>query len=777
MTTTLHQNPKLSLILPIAGLVLAGSALAGPGLDITYPGAPLNSKDQLVPENSFSGNRVTITGGIIPGNAYAALATSEDATGNTLTMTGGTARWLLGGYSKSGNATGNSVYVSGGALTGGVNGAETGSGDASFNRVSFNTVTATWANGGYSASGNASGNEFIMNGGVVNNNAFGGYVNSGDGEASHNVFIMNDGEIGIQNDSVASGFPAAYGITGGSSRGGDASYNQVVMNGGHTGIIEGGNGTTAIGNRVTINGGRVDHGVTGGKSDNGRSTGNTIEIRGGSFGDSYIYGGRADHGDATHNTVILGGDADLSLTHIFGGWNAYMGLGAPGTDIITGNTLVIDDYRGSIQEINKFEHYDIRVSTWNGNGDSLVTLTRPIKTDLSNTTIRVSAPGFSSSAPLLQVGDSISLIGNETGIITDGMTIETPVITGVKRGIALCYDMAVASTSNSISASITAVRLNPQTKSLLEGRAAALALVNQGADLIAAQGISQAVQAAQYTQTKPSGMAAFLAMSGGRSQYDTGSHIDVSGFSMLTGLATTPAAIKSMTLAGFFETGHGDYTTHNSFDNAAFVRGSGNSDYYGGGLLGRYDLSDHGVKGLALDASFRAGRLDTDYNSGDLTDSAGNGARYSLSSPYYGGHVGLTHATGLGSKTSVATYAQFLWMHQEGDHASISGDRFHFRSMNSQRLRGGARFHYAATSSLLPYAGLAYEWECGGASRAATYGQDIAAPSLRGGTGMGELGVMFQPVSTRPLFIDLGVRGYVGTRQGISGNLQFRMEF
>lgn len=51
-------------------------------------------------------------------------------------------------------------------------------------------------------------------------------------------------------------------------------------------------------------------------------------------------------------------------------------------------------------------------------------------------------------------------------------------------------------------------------------------------------------------------------------------------------------------------------------------------------------LTEYGLKGITLEASFRAGRLDADYRSGDLTDSAGNASVYDLSSPYYRGQAG-----------------------------------------------------------------------------------------------------------------------------------------
>jgi hypothetical protein len=50
-------------------------------------------------------------------------------------------------------------------------------------------------------------------------------------------------------------------------------------------------------------------------------------------------------------------------------------------------------------------------------------------------------------------------------------------------------------------------------------------------------------------------------------------------------------------------------------------------------------------------------------------------------------------------------------------------------------------------------------------------------PSLQGDTGMGELGCILRPSKNLPLFVDLGVQGYVGKREGVTGSLQVRFEF
>ncbi|MDR0239135.1 MAG: hypothetical protein LBI88_02750, partial [Deltaproteobacteria bacterium] len=67
--------------------------------------------------------------------------------------------------------------------------------------------------------------------------------------------------------------------------------------------------------------------------------------------------------------------------------------------------------------------------------------------------------------------------------------------------------------------------------------------------------------------------------------------------------------------------------------------------------------------------------------------------------------------------------------------------------------------------------------EFDGRARATTYGYDIRRPDLTGGTGIGELGLTLKPSKTVPLSFDLGVQGYVGKREGVTGSLQARFEF
>ena len=73
--------------------------------------------------------------------------------------------------------------------------------------------------------------------------------------------------------------------------------------------------------------------------------------------------------------------------------------------------------------------------------------------------------------------------------------------------------------------------------------------------------------------------------------------------------------------------------------------------------------------------------------------------------------------------------------------------------------------------------GVAWEHEFAGSCDSKTFGHSVAAPSFEGDTGMGELGIKMTPSNDLPLSINLGVQGYVGQKQGVSGNCLIKYEF
>lgn len=483
---------------------------------------------------------------------------------------------------------------------------------------------------------------------------------------------------------------------------------------------------------------------------------------------------------AINNTVILGGELEFSYVSIYGGIDLYDTSRT--TDVRLGNTLVLDDVRATVAEVANFENYAVRLTEWKGDGETMLTIKNAsinptLTTDMTGTHFSLSVPYLTAKGALPSVGDRMGAHSQRGGRPRYGRHDgDAPHDHGHQTRRRLSLRSGRRSGRLEHRCRRHRQTPEPSDKVAFGGRVAALSMNNRGGDLVAGSALGRAARAAMRGKT-PSGMEAFFAMSAGHARQDTGSHIDVDGLSTLAGVSDSLLKDRSLVLGGFVENGWGSYTAANSFADAPSVRAKGDASYYGGVLLGIYDLASCGLRGFSVNGALRAGRQDADYRSGDLTDGAGNAARYNISSPYFGAHVGVSHACNVSGKVGLESYTRFLWTRLYGDHADVCGDDVRFRSVDSQRIQAGARVHYEATSRVRPFVGASYEWECGGTARATTHGDGITAPSLRGGTGVGELGVLFQTVTGKAMSIEAGMNGYVGKREGFGGNVRFTVEF
>ena len=270
----------------------------------------------------------------------------------------------------------------------------------------------------------------------------------------------------------------------------------------------------------------------------------------------------------------------------------------------------------------------------------------------------------------------------------------------------------------------------------------------------------------------------FAAVAGGWQRVETGSHVNIGGIAAVAGLAGKLALSHADLLAGaFFEYGTSRMDTHNSFASGD-VDGKGHASYTGGGILARIDVTESLLKGLYVEGSFRFGGMQSDWHTDDLRDAAtGRRASYDLYSPYVGAHAGLGYVWQATDTLALDIYGKYFWTRLYGDDAHVALDRFDFDDMDSQRLRLGARatWKFAASASL--YAGAAWEHEFNGRSRATTYGMEAPAPTMKGDTGVFDLGLSLSPAAMPNLTLEAGLTGYAGTRQGIGGNVLVRYEF
>ena len=734
MTRALARRGKLFMAPAVCVLCLA----APPALaeDLTYPGngtlTTVNGvSNSLAPggsggganaskSDSLSGNRVTVNGGTISGNVYGGVNTipsdTDAGTNNQLTITGGQAGSVYGGYSGAGAAAGNRVTVTGGS--------------------------AGQIYGGYS----------------------GGNVN-----AERNSVTVTGGR--------------AASVTGGESYGAEANYNIVRIGGSALveGSIMGAYGATgAVGNSVSIGGGAVvQYDVKGGSTYSGDAAYNSVTISGGIFtpaqyADAEIYGGYTSDGNAIHNTVTISGAPDLSLWTIGGGAGFY------GTDYFTGNTLNLRTANLTVAEMKNFQRLNFYLPAPWGAGSTMLSIASSGTADLTDGSARsaIVQLDIDGAAPPLKAGEQVILIDARAGTLTSNADLN-PTAVGL-HGVTLKYDFGIQAANGLLSATVRGISVNERAKALSEGFLAGLALVDQGADLAAGPGMAEAVRAAPLADMSTGcRIAGFGALSGGSAHYGTGSHVDMLSLSLLAGLSwcadLTPGRL---TLGAFFEYGNGSYDTNNSFSNAASVHGDGDADYLGGGVLGRMDFIDAGPGHIHAEASFRAGGVHNEYSSSDLRDPLGRKAEYDTSSAYYGFHLGAGYVWNITDAASLDIYGKYFWTRLEGESVTLpTGDPVTFKDADSSRLRLGGRLAYAINEHVSPYVGAAWEHEFDGRARAATNGYDMDAPSLRGDTGIGELGLTLKPSSTLPLSFDLGVRGHAGKREGVTGSLRVKFEF
>ncbi|MCL2161955.1 MAG: autotransporter outer membrane beta-barrel domain-containing protein, partial [Betaproteobacteria bacterium] len=315
--------------------------------------------------------------------------------------------------------------------------------------------------------------------------------------------------------------------------------------------------------------------------------------------------------------------------------------------------------------------------------------------------------------------------------------------------------------------------VDPNTESLSKGFLTGMSLLNQSGDLIAGWGTNAAMGAAIQAERDGAEFGVFAAVSGGKSRYETGSHVDLSGFSLMAGFSGRSQLQPGNLLIGlFFEHGNGTYDVYTS------VHGRGDLTYLGMGLIGRMDFTDTDSGHFYAEASARAGNMWNNYNRSGLYDGWGREATYKVSSGYHGLHAGTGYIWKLADKTSLDLYSKVFWTQQEGDSTRLStGERLDFDNVTSKRLRAGGRLSHAVRPNTNVYVGAAHEHEFGGKASATTSGLAIGVPTLRGRTNIGELGLTLKPSKDRPLLLDVSVQGYTGKREGVAGILHVRYDF
>lgn len=304
------------------------------------------------------------------------------------------------------------------------------------------------------------------------------------------------------------------------------------------------------------------------------------------------------------------------------------------------------------------------------------------------------------------------------------------------------------------------VKATESSKTLAESLLGTVAFINQGAEFIADEGIAAMVDAAKLGE-----VTAFGVMQGGSTHYNTGSYVDVDGVTFMAGagLRVNP----NWTMAGFVEAGWANSASH-----MEGTRGDGDHEYFGVGFATRYQTD--GV--LYVDGSLRAGRATTEFAGRYGQDSAS----YDAKSLYMSAHVGLGALWNLTESLKLDTYARYMVTYLDDDDVSLNNrynDKLELDSTVTHAVRAGARLLGDFNDYASWKVGAAYEHVFDGDAESAVNSFSLDVPSLEGDTGVFELGLRIRPSLESNWAVDLGAKGYVGDREGVTGNMTVRYSF
>jgi len=708
-------------------------------------------------------NVVKISGGTVKGSVYGGWTTSGgNAFSNIVNITDGTVeKDVVGGRAfctiDDSHAAYNTVNIRGGEVKGNVIGGRSGIGNAYLNTVNVFSGDLTSVYGGRAVMGTAHDNIVNINGGAIQH-VYGGKAERSD--ANGNIVNINGGVV---TGDVIGGFANNEPITTGGSRTGDANNNIVNIRGGTSGQVFGGYTYNIF----------PDTTITTGDAKN-----NIVNITGGEV--DFVAGGKTGGtGNATYNTVEISGTTKINYDIWGGTQSETIGTG----DVRTGNTLILNQTNLTITSggatrntgtVKNFENYVFNPSYENiMNNEPMLTAENIYLGENAN----------------LSIGGTIS--GNEIDKGTEFTLMEaTNSMTGnfanigdthtLKQGVALEYEYDVTAdltigngTGGRLTATITsALKASKQSKVPAETQIASVTMLNQGADLLSEAGIKNALRATANMSVEADSWASFSAIGGGKSRYETGSYSDVTGLSLVAGFANRD---NDFLYGVFFEYGYADIDTHNTFATHS-VDTNGDSKYYGGGMFARFENSSN----IYGEVSLRVGVNEVTQSSTNYDGFVGQAVNYETSSLYYGAHIGTGYLWEINNKNSLDIYAKYFWTHQDEDSVTLltAGDTFDFEDINSHRTRLGSRYSYAITEIQRPYIGLAWEHEFGGDAESSVNNIAAGVPTLEGSTAIIEIGlVSMTKDADSPFSIDIGIEGYLGTREGVSGKAQFAYHF
>lgn len=556
--------------------------------------------------------------------------------------------------------------------------------------------------------------------------------------------------------------------------------------------------TTFTGNTVTIDDAHVGVVYLNQTQANGKFTytNNTLNLTNAQSETAYgIFTSFTDDGvdtqiDKIENTVItlenstLTGDVYLIRDHSKSSTSEITGnfVNLIGTSTVAGTLSFVDSNSANVhnnglraqgvhsvgQFFGQYDTLQLTVGTENNatSGAPILTLAQG---DLDLSHIDVTIKNLDG----LKDNESYKLIHTAGGTIhVDAGTVfktEGTLFTDTTWKFTKDFDKDTLSTGDFVkddggSGIIPDVTPNDNSRTLSDAILGSVAVINQGASFIANEGLNAMDSASLVDQS-----AVFGTLGGGKTRYDTGSRVDVDCMSLVTGLVTR--VTPEWMVAGYVEAGFG-----NSESSTHDASAEGNHDYYGVGLASRY----HFNLPVYVDGSLRFGTASTEF-SGKYTEES---AKYDANSLYGSAHIGLGYVFDLADKVSLDVYDRYIFTYLEGDTVSLGTtdhERLKSEDTKTHTMQVGAMLRGTTPENISWRFGLAYEHVADGDAESTVFTKtDLVAldiPTLEGDSGIVDLGITMRSKPTDPMALDLGLKGYVGDYQGVTGTVTWSYAF
>ena len=553
-------------------------------------------------------------------------------------------------------------------------------------------------------------------------------------------------------------------------------------------------------NSVLLDGVTIKNGLTsfivGGNANNGEASGNTVEIKNSKFANNVtIYGGKGE--TTTNNHVIIGENVTsldggrLFLQTLYGGWNGQFS----NIPVDTGNKLTLASTVHT-RDLAGFQHYEFLVSKELLENNTAMlqvagNMWSPVQFKLSgenHTTIAIAGTDVS-----FKIGDSYTLIQSANGFTDENGTKITAgtELSGIKSDMTLTtysslvrthtdtllaeeYELVVSEDGESLSMNVVdeinngpgVTEINPETDALMESSLSTMTTHFAADDLF--------VDAVLRSRDgKRDGL--FTAARGGKWSYDTRTRIENNIVSGLLGYGAKLS--NDLTMGAFIEMGHGSYDTRTHV--AGSTKAGGGSHNYGGlGVFGDYAMPS--IEGLHFTGYVKLGLLRNEFNS----NIAGANVDDDRTGVYWGAHLGTHYDWDLTQSIRSRVFLSYFYDGQGDESFDIAGEgdvggaHVSYDAIHAHRVQLGSMFEFAVSDTWRPYLGLTFEQilaaEAKGTATDAQGTMDLNSSNLEGSTGILSAGWTYQAGN---FSTELGLNGYAGTRNGVSGQIQANWKF